>query len=102
LDRRAEAVALAQAGRIVSRISSGDIGVFGMAGALFELLFEQGWTPESGIEVEVVPGVAAASSCASLVGAPLTHDFCAITLSDMLTPWPVIAIVWTRPRAPIS
>jgi precorrin-3B C17-methyltransferase len=91
LDRCGEAVALAQAGRIVSLISSGDVGVFGMAGPLFELLFEQGWTPESGIEVEVVPGVTAASSCASLVGAPLTHDFCAISLSDMLTPWPVIA-----------
>jgi precorrin-3B C17-methyltransferase len=91
LDRCGEAMALAQAGRIVSLISSGDVGVFGMAGPLFELLFEQGWTPESGIEVEVVPGVTAASSCASLVGAPLTHDFCAISLSDMLTPWPVIA-----------
>ncbi|CRI63776.1 conserved hypothetical protein [Thiocapsa sp. KS1] len=91
LDRCGEAVALAQAGQTVALVSSGDVGVFGMAGPLFELLFEQGWTPDAGIEVEVVPGVTAASSCASLVGAPLTHDFCAISLSDMLTPWPVIA-----------
>lgn len=91
LDRCGEAVALAQAGQTVALVSSGDVGVFGMAGPLFELLFEQGWTPDTGIEVEVVPGVTAASSCASLVGAPLTHDFCAISLSDMLTPWPVIA-----------
>lgn len=91
LDRCGEAVALAQAGQTVALVSSGDVGVFGMAGPLFELLFEQGWTPDTGIAVEVVPGVTAASSCASLVGAPLTHDFCAISLSDMLTPWPVIA-----------
>ncbi|WP_296702591.1 precorrin-3B C(17)-methyltransferase [Thiocapsa sp. UBA6158] len=91
LDRCGEAVALAQAGQTVALVSSGDVGVFGMAGPLFELLFEQGWTPDNGIAVEVVPGVTAASSCASLVGAPLTHDFCAISLSDMLTPWPVIA-----------
>lgn len=91
LDRCGEALMLAQAGQTVALVSSGDVGVFGMAGPLFELLFEQGWTPDTGIEVEVVPGVTAASSCASLVGAPLTHDFCAISLSDMLTPWPVIA-----------
>lgn len=91
IDRCAEAVALARQGRIVALVSSGDVGVFGMAGPLYELLLEQGWTPDAGIAVEVVPGITAASACASLVGAPLTHDFCAISLSDMLTPWPVIA-----------
>lgn len=91
LDRCAEALDLARQGFTVALVSSGDAGVFGMAGPLYEVLFEKGWTPGSGIEVEVVPGITAASSCASLVGAPLTHDFCAISLSDMLTPWPAIA-----------
>ncbi len=91
LDRCGEAFALASAGHSVALVSSGDVGIFGMAGPLYEVLFEQGWVPGAGIEVEVVPGITAASSCASLVGAPLTHDFCAISLSDMLTPWPVIA-----------
>ncbi len=91
IDRCGEALDLARRGRTVALISSGDVGVFGMAGPLYEVLFEQGWTPDSGIRVEVIPGITAASSCASLAGAPLTHDFCAISLSDMLTPWPVIA-----------
>ncbi len=91
LDRCTEALDLARQGHRVALVSSGDVGVFGMAGPLYEVLFEQGWTPGEGVAVEVVPGVTAASSCASLVGAPLTHDFCAISLSDLLTPWPVIA-----------
>ncbi len=92
IDRCGEAVALARRGRVVALVSSGDVGVFGMAGPLYEVLLAQGWTPDSGgIAVEVVPGITAASACASLVGAPLTHDFCAISLSDMLTPWTVIA-----------
>ncbi|MBK1646107.1 precorrin-3B C(17)-methyltransferase [Thiocapsa imhoffii] len=86
-----EAVARAEAGQVVALVSSGDVGIFGMAGPLYEHLLERAWTPETGIEVEVVPGVTAASACASLVGAPLTHDFCAISLSDLLTPWSVIA-----------
>lgn len=91
LDRCTEALDLARQGHRVALVSSGDVGVFGMAGPLYEVLFEQGWTPGEGVAVEVVPGVTAASACASLVGAPLTHDFCAISLSDLLTPWPVIA-----------
>jgi precorrin-3B C17-methyltransferase len=62
-----------------------------MAGPTFEVLFQAGWTPDSGIEVEIVPGASALNTCAALVGAPLTHDFCAISLSDLLTPWPTIA-----------
>ena len=78
-------------------ISSGDAGVYGMAGPTYEVLFEAGWNPESAesaepdIAVEVIPGASALNSCAALVGAPLTHDFCAISLSDLLTPWAVIA-----------
>jgi precorrin-3B C17-methyltransferase len=75
----------------VALISSGDAGVYGMAGPTFEVLFQAGWTPDSGIEVEIIPGASALNTCAALVGAPLTHDFCAISLSDLLTPWPTIA-----------
>ena len=81
----------AQAGRRVALISSGDIGVYGMAGPTYEVLLRSGWHPGGDIEVEVIPGITSLSACASLVGAPLTHDFCSISLSDLLTPWPVIA-----------
>lgn len=91
VDRARLAVELARAGQAVALISSGDSGIYGMAGLTFELLFQAGWTPDAGPSVEVVPGVSALGSCAALVGAPLTHDFCAISLSDLLTPWPVIA-----------
>ncbi len=91
LDRAIEAYERAKQGKRVAIISSGDAGVYGMAGPTFEVLFQAGWTPDSGIEVEIVPGASALNTCAALVGAPLTHDFCAISLSDLLTPWPTIA-----------
>lgn len=91
LDRCHEALAHAQQGKTVALVSSGDTGVYGMAGPTYEVLLQSGWTPGSGIEVEVIPGCTALNACAALVGAPLTHDFCSISLSDLLTPWPVIA-----------
>ena len=91
LDRAIEAYDRAKLGKKVALVSSGDAGVYGMAGPTFEVLFQAGWTPDSDIEVEIVPGASALNTCASLVGAPLTHDFCAISLSDLLTPWPTIA-----------
>jgi len=91
LDRAIEALERAKAGKKVALISSGDAGVYGMAGPTYEVLFQAGWTPQSGIEVEIVPGASALNTCAALVGAPLTHDFCAISLSDLLTPWTAIA-----------
>lgn len=91
LDRCIEAYDQAKQGRKVALISSGDIGIYGMAGPTFEVLFQAGWTPDDPVEVEVIPGASAFNACASLVGAPLTHDFCSISLSDLLTPWPVIA-----------
>lgn len=91
IDRCTEAYEHARQGKIVALISSGDIGVYGMAGPTYEVLLQSGWRPGNGIEVEVVPGATALSACAALVGAPLTHDFCSISLSDLLTPWPVIA-----------
>ncbi len=73
------------AGRDVALISSGDAGVYGMAGLLFELR-AQCETPE----IEVVPGLTAACTGAALLGAPLTHDFAVISLSDLLTDWATI------------
>ncbi|WP_051906870.1 precorrin-3B C(17)-methyltransferase [Methylomarinum vadi] len=91
LDRSIEAYEHARLGKTVALVSSGDIGVYGMAGPTYEVLFQAGWTPDSGISVEVIPGATALNACAALVGAPLTHDFCSISLSDLLTPWPTIA-----------
>lgn len=91
IDRCMEAYEQAKLGKVVALVSSGDIGIYGMAGPTYEVLLQSGWTPASGITVEVIPGSTALSTCASLVGAPLTHDFCSISLSDLLTPWPVIA-----------
>lgn len=90
IDRCVEAYEQARQGKTVALISSGDIGVYGMAGPTYEVLLHAGWTPASGITVEVIPGATALNACAALVGAPLTHDFCSISLSDLLTPWPVI------------
>jgi len=66
-------------------VSSGDAGVYGMAGLLYELA-----EAHPGLEVEVVPGITAAVSAAAILGAPLTNDFATISLSDLLTPWDVI------------
>lgn len=91
LERAALALERAREGRTVALVSSGDVGIYGMAAPTYEHLLESGWHPGDGLEVEVVPGCSALSTCASLVGAPLGHDFCTISLSDLLTPWPVIA-----------
>ena len=69
-------------GRAVSMICSGDAGVYGMAGLMYEVGRDY---PD--IQVEVLPGVTAATAGAALLGAPLIHDFCLISLSDLLTPW---------------
>lgn len=90
VSRAQEAVKKAEAGHAVSVISSGDSGVYGMAGLVYEVLMEKGWVEEEGIEVEIVPGISAIHSCASLLGAPIMHDACTISLSDHLTPWTVI------------
>ncbi|MEK4227957.1 precorrin-3B C(17)-methyltransferase [Solibacillus sp. FSL H8-0538] len=90
VSRAQEAVRQAEAGNIVSVISSGDAGVYGMAGLVYEVLIELGWTEKDGIAVEVVPGISAINSCASLLGAPVMHDSCTISLSDHLTPWKII------------
>lgn len=90
LDRCELALELARAGKTVALISSGDVGIYGMAGPTFEVLKNAGWKSTGDVQVEVVPGVTALSACAARVGAPLTHDFASISLSDLLTPWEVI------------
>lgn len=72
----------AMKGRTVAMVCSGDAGIYGMAGLLYEM--GQGY-PE--VELEVVPGITAANGGAAVLGAPLIHDFCLISLSDLLTPW---------------
>jgi precorrin-3B C17-methyltransferase len=89
-DRAAAAVEQAKAGRNVVLVCSGDAGMYAMAPLVLELLTEQGWTPSQGPEIDIIPGITAANACASLVGAPLGHDSCTISLSDLLTPWAVI------------
>lgn len=72
----------AMEGKKVALICSGDAGIYGLASLMYELLPEY-----PGCEVEVAPGITAANSGAALLGAPLNHDFCVISLSDLLTPW---------------
>jgi cobalt-precorrin 5A hydrolase/precorrin-3B C17-methyltransferase len=88
--QRAErAIELAEWGLTVAVVSSGDCGIYGMAGLVLETLQQQGWDGKTP-QVEVFPGISAVNAVASRVGAPLMHDFCTISLSDLLTPWEVI------------
>jgi len=89
LKRAGEALRLASEGRHVVVVSSGDPGVFAMAAAVCEQI-ESGPAAWRGLDLEIVPGVTAMLAVAARVGAPLGHDFCALSLSDNLKPWPVI------------
>lgn len=82
VDRCRLAFEEAAKGKNVAMICSGDAGVYGMSGLMLEIGTEY---PQ--IEVEVIPGVTAATGGAAVLGAPLIHDFCLISLSDLLTPW---------------
>lgn len=75
-------------GKKTAVISSGDAGIYGMAGLIYELIEEDGLLES--IEVEVLPGIPALCAAAALLGAPLMHDFAVISLSDLLTPWDTI------------
>ncbi|NES25582.1 MAG: precorrin-3B C(17)-methyltransferase, partial [Symploca sp. SIO3E6] len=89
--QRAErAIELAEWGLTVAVISSGDCGIYGMAGLVLEQLRANGWDGKTP-GVQLFPGITALQAAASRVGVPLMHDFCAISLSDLLTPWEVIA-----------
>ena len=78
------ALALAKEGKDVALVSSGDAGIYGMAGVLLEVC------EGSDIQVEIIPGMTAATSGAAVLGAPLVHDFAVTSLSDLLTPWSLI------------
>jgi precorrin-3B C17-methyltransferase len=91
VSRAQEAVRQAELGKKVAVISSGDAGVYGMAGLVYEVLIEKGWKEATGVPIEIIPGISAINSCASLLGAPVMHDSCTISLSDHLTPWEIIA-----------
>jgi precorrin-3B C17-methyltransferase len=113
VDRCAKAVELAESGKRVSVICSGDPGIYAMAGLVFEILKsresgvrsqEKGIpklkiknsklsslvTRHSSLSVKVIPGIPALSASAARLGAPLMHDFASISLSDLLTPWEMI------------
>lgn len=81
VDRCRMAIEQAVSGKTVAMVCSGDAGVYGMAGLIYELA--QQYPP---IEIEVIPGITAAMSGAAVLGAPLIHDFAVISLSDLLTP----------------
>lgn len=96
LERCDHAIALAVEGKRIALVSSGDAGIYGMAGLVLDLCCRKGLTvarPKNGndaegdLELEIIPGVPAFNAAASLVGAPLMHDFAAVSLSDHLTPW---------------
>ncbi len=84
VDRCKMAVEAALSGKNVAMVSSGDAGIYGMAGLIYEVLAEYS---TNNVEVEVIPGITAASSAAAILGAPLMQDFAVISLSDLLTPW---------------
>lgn len=81
--RAEEAFKYAEAGKTVCVISSGDSGIYGMAPLIYEMKKER----NSSLEVQVLPGISAFQKAAALLGAPIGHDFCVISLSDLMTPW---------------
>lgn len=102
VERVAAAIDAALAGKTCAIVSSGDPGIYAMAGLVLEMcqqrklsisparIQDAGEEDGTGLKIEVVPGIPALGSGAALLGAPLTHDFAAISLSDLLTPWRVI------------
>ena len=84
--RAEEAYNYATEGKVVTVISSGDAGIYGMAPLIYEMKREKG----SDISIEALPGISAFQKAASLLGAPVGHDFCVISLSDLMTPWELI------------
>ncbi len=88
LERASMAITSCQQGRHVVVVSSGDAGVYGMAGLILEFLDKKGL--QDSLPCTIVPGIPALCAAAALLGAPLMHDFAAISLSDLLTPWELI------------
>jgi len=90
VERAQQCIDLAKEGKIVSLVSSGDPGIYGMAGLIYETLAESGWDPKNGLQVEIVPGVSALNSCSAIIGSPLMTDFAVLSMSDLLVPWEII------------
>jgi len=90
LERASMALDLAAEGRAVALVSSGDPGIYAMAAAVFEVLEREDKPSWRQIDITVCPGISAMQAAAAQVGAPLGHDFCVISLSDILKPWTVI------------
>ena len=86
VERARQCLELAASGKSVALVSGGDPGIYAMAGLVFEMARERG----DGVRIEEIPGIAALNACAARLGAPLMHDFAAVSLSDLLTPWPLI------------
>jgi len=84
--RAEEAFGYALSGKTVCVISSGDAGIYGMAPLIYEMKRAKGVE----MDIEVLPGISAFQKAASLLGAPIGHDLCLISLSDLMTPWPII------------
>ena len=91
LERASMALDLAAEGRAVALVSSGDPGIYAMAAAVFEVLERDDKPSWHHIDIQVCPGISAMQAAAAQVGAPLGHDFCVISLSDILKPWTTIA-----------
>ena len=85
-ERARQAFDMAEQGHTVVVISSGDAGIYGMAPLVYEMKQKQ----DSDVEISVLPGISAFQKAASLLGAPIGHDLCIISLSDLMTPWEVI------------
>ena len=85
-ERAEQAFLLAEQGKTVVVISSGDAGLYGMAPLIYEMKLQR----SSDIEIQTLPGISAFQKAASLLGAPIGHDVCLISLSDLMTPWEVI------------
>ncbi len=86
-DRVRQALDLASEGRDVALVSSGDAGIYALAALVYELLDREDRADWNRLAVSVTPGISAMQAAAARIGAPLGHDFCAISLSDLLTPW---------------
>jgi precorrin-3B C17-methyltransferase len=90
VERANQAIHFAEKDKIVSLVSSGDPGIYGMIGLIYEILADKGWNREDGIYIECVPGISSLNSCAALVGSPLMTDFAVVSMSDLLVPWEII------------
>nr|WP_320011134.1 precorrin-3B C(17)-methyltransferase [uncultured Desulfobulbus sp.] len=86
IDRCRKALELAESGKRVALVCGGDPGIYAMAGLVYELAQSENAT----VPIDIIPGIAALNSCAAILGAPLMHDFAAISLSDLMTPWELI------------